>query len=746
MTRLSGAVLVLLLTLASGGLAAQATQLVITTEPAASSEANQTFTVVVEARDVTNTLDAAYVSNVDVALTTGTGALGGTIQVAAVGGVATFNNLTIDTVGTNKQLTLTSGGLTPAVSVTFTITADRLIVTTQPSNAEANAAISPAVVVAAQDGNGNTDTTFTGNVGAAIASGGGATGGTTSVAAVAGVATFSNLNVTTVGAKTLDFTATGLTPATSGSFTITADRLIVTTQPTTTVAGAAIATITVAAQDGAGNTDTTFTANVTAGLTTGTGTLSGTTIVAAVAGVASFSTLSINLIGVDKELTFTATGLTAAVSNAFTINPDADDEVRFVQEPTNAQTGVAISPAITVEIIDQFGNRTASTASVMLVIGANPGSSTLTGGGATAALAGLATFATVSLNNAGTGYTLVASSGALTTDTSATFNVTATPTPTISVVGTLTAFSTTGVSVPSTQQSYNVSGSNLTADITITPPTHFQISTVGGGGFTPTNPITLVQAGGTVASTQIFVRYNPTNTSTPHTGNITHASTGATTQNQAVSGNIAAPAAAALTAGGGNPGAQNASPGSTKTALVFRVTETGGGSAYVVTSVTASIATTGNTGGAAIVRIQSVALRRGGTLLGTITNGGAGWSVAADTVTVAFSGLSSSVTASTSADFTLSITFTGASVPVPAPRYVASIASTGVNGGTGITGALVSGGQITIADSIPDDPLADPDEDDNSCDLSTRGGPAWPLVLVFATLAAVALRRRRAGA
>lgn len=746
MTRLSGAVLVLLLTLASGGLAAQATQLVITTEPAASSEANQTFTVVVEARDAGNTLDAAYVSNVDVALTTGTGALGGTVQVAAVGGVATFNNLTIDTVGTNKQLTLTSGALNPAVSITFTITADRLIITTQPSNAEANAAIAPAVVVAAQDGNGNTDTTFTGNVAAAVATGTGATGGTTSVAAVAGVATFSNLTVTTVGAKTLDFTSAGLTTATSASFTITADRLIITAQPTTTVAGVAIATITVAAQDGAGNTDTTFTANVTAALTTGTGTLSGTTMVAAAAGVASFSTLSINLIGSNKELTFTATGLTSAISNPFTINPDADDEVRFVQEPTNAQTGVAISPAITVEIIDQFGNRTTSTASVTLNIGANPGSSVLTGGGATAAVAGLATFSTVSLNNAGTGYTLIASSGALTTDTSATFNITATPTPTISVVGTLTAFSTTGVSVPSAQQSYNVSGTNLTANITITPPAHFQISTVGGGGFTPTDPITLVQAGGTVASTQIFVRYNPTNTSTPHTGNITHASTGATTQNQAVSGNIAAPAAAALSAGSGNPGAQNANPGSTRTALVFRVTETGGGTAYTVTSVSVTVATTNNAAGAAVSRIASVSLRRGGTLLGTVTNGGAGWSVVGDNVTVAYTGLSSAVNPATSADFTVSITFTGAAIPSPAPRYVTSVASTGVNGGTAITGTLVSGGQITLAESAPDDPFAEDEDDDDSCDLSTRGGPAWPLALAVALMSVFALVRRRANA
>lgn len=324
--------------------------------------------------------------------------------------------------------------------------------------------------------------------------------------------------------------------------------------------------------------------------------------------------------------------------------------------------------------------------------------------------------------------------------------VAAAGTPTISVVGTLTAFSTTGVSIPSAQQSYNVSGSNLTANITITPPTHFQISTTGGGGFTPTNPITLIQTGGTVASTQIFVRYNPTNTSTPHTGNITHASTGATTQNQAVSGNIAAPAAAALSAGSGNPGAQNANPGSTRTALVFRVTETGGGTAYTVTSVSVTVATTNNAAGAAVARIASVTLRRGGTLLGTVTNGGAGWSVVGDNVTVAYTGLSSAVNPATSADFTVSITFTGAAIPTPAPRYVTSVASTGVNGGTAITGTLVSGGQITLAESAPEDPFAEDEDEDDSCDLSTRGGPAWPLALAVALMSVFALVRRRADA
>ncbi|MGV8018097.1 MAG: T9SS type A sorting domain-containing protein [Ignavibacteria bacterium] len=104
--------------------------------------------------------------------------------------------------------------------------------------------------------------------------------------------------------------------------------------------------------------------------------------------------------------------------------------------------------------------------------------------------------------------------------------------PMITTTGTLTAFSTVA-GTPSTEQTYTVSGSNLTADISITAPTNFQISTNSGTGFS--SGLTLTQSGGTVSSTTIYVRYNPS-AGGSHSGDITHSSTGATTVNVAVSG------------------------------------------------------------------------------------------------------------------------------------------------------------------------------------------------------------------
>ncbi|PKP22146.1 MAG: hypothetical protein CVU05_05110 [Bacteroidetes bacterium HGW-Bacteroidetes-21] len=109
-----------------------------------------------------------------------------------------------------------------------------------------------------------------------------------------------------------------------------------------------------------------------------------------------------------------------------------------------------------------------------------------------------------------------------------------TSTPTITV-GSLTAFGNQCTNTTSAEKSYTVSGSNLTANISIVPPTGFEISTGTGGSFVATNPITLTQSGGNVASTTIYVRFIPTLVQA-YSGNIAHTSTGATQKDVAVSG------------------------------------------------------------------------------------------------------------------------------------------------------------------------------------------------------------------
>ena len=82
---------------------------------------------------------------------------------------------------------------------------------------------------------------------------------------------------------------------------------------------------------------------------------------------------------------------------------------------------------MTVAVEDANGNvETADNATtVSLAIGTNPGGGTLTGGSAVTVASGIATFSGLSINKAGTGYTLTASSTpSYTAATSAAFNIT----------------------------------------------------------------------------------------------------------------------------------------------------------------------------------------------------------------------------------------------------------------------------------------------------------------------------------
>jgi len=70
----------------------------------------------------------------------------------------------------------------------------------------------------------------------------------------------------------------------------------------------------------------------------------------------------------------------------------------------------------------------------------------------------------------------------------------------------LSGFSYIDGNGPSAEQSFTAQGINLTANISIVPPTNYEISTGSGGSFVATNPITLTQSGGSVGVTTIYVR------------------------------------------------------------------------------------------------------------------------------------------------------------------------------------------------------------------------------------------------
>src|SRR5436309_5885806 len=116
-----------------------------------------------------------------------------------------------------------------SVSTQFTVvgTPTQLAFTAQPITSTVNNTIgsSPAggIKVAIQDANGNTNNLSTASITVAIGSNpsGGTLSGTTTVAAVNGVATFSNLSINAVGTGyTLSASSAGLTGTTSSAFNI----------------------------------------------------------------------------------------------------------------------------------------------------------------------------------------------------------------------------------------------------------------------------------------------------------------------------------------------------------------------------------------------------------------------------------------------------------------------------------------------------------------------------------------------
>jgi len=293
----------------------------------------------------------------------------------------------------------------------------------------AGAAITPVVQVTAQDGNGNTATGFTGNVTVAIGTNPstGTLAGTLTHAAVGGVATFSGLSIDKVGTG-YTLTATGAGSTTSAAFNITAGTataLVFSVEPTNAVAGAAITpAVQVTALDASNNTATGFTGGITVAIGTNPsgGTLAGTLTHAAVGGVATFSGLSIDKAG--TGYTLTATGAGSTTSAAFNITAGTATQLVFSVQPSSTTAGGAITPAVQVTALDASNNTaTGFTGNVTVAIGTNPSGGTLAGTLSHAAVGGVATFSGLSIDKAGTGYTLTATGAGSTT--SAAFNITA---------------------------------------------------------------------------------------------------------------------------------------------------------------------------------------------------------------------------------------------------------------------------------------------------------------------------------
>jgi hypothetical protein len=220
----------------------------------------------------------------------------------------------------------------PGVSVTFTVTGGGGKLTAVGDNSLVTS------VVATTDAEGNA------TVGSWVLG--------TGTNTVTAVATAPHLRSGIDPAAGLTFTATALPPV----------KLAFGTQPVSTTAGSTF-TVTVLVQDAQGNTVPASSATVGLTLNAGNGAvLSGTTSVAAVNGVATFSGLSIAKAGTNYTLSATSAPLTAATSNQFNITAGTASSISI--NAGNNQTAAdgsilgttAGTTAPSVKVTDQHGN------------------------------------------------------------------------------------------------------------------------------------------------------------------------------------------------------------------------------------------------------------------------------------------------------------------------------------------------------------------------------------------------------
>jgi len=293
----------------------------------------------------------------------------------------------------------------------------------------------------------------------------GRTGGTNTLSATVG----------TLPAVT--FTATGLSPS----------KLAITAQPTSATAVAVLAPMVFTAQDASDGTAVTFTGpvTVTLGSNPGGATLGGVTTVNAIAGVATFSTLTVNRPGTGYTIVASAEGLANATTIPFNVVVGASARLVFTRSPVSTTAGAPLTAQVTAQ--DGAGNATPSfVGAVQVSLAQNADGATLFGGGTATAVGGVANFANLAVTRIGTGYRLTASANGLVSATSDPFNVATGPAARLDLVsgGGQSANANEALPRPIVAQVTDAAG-NPVANRSVT----FQV-VQGGGTVTPGSALT----------------------------------------------------------------------------------------------------------------------------------------------------------------------------------------------------------------------------------------------------------------
>lgn len=424
----------------------------------------------------------------------GSATLGGTLTTSAVAGLATFADLSVSAAG--KAYKIKAGN----AALAATVISDAFDVDQVPSGlslfaggaqtAAIRTQLAPiAVKVADANGIGVAGVT----VAFDVLTGGGTLVLDNGVTDAGGIARVKWTLGDVVGAQSIRATSAGL----AGSpLTITATAtplpvagLAFVQGPSNVQMNTAMSpAVTVRAVNADGQTVTTFTGNVELTLLNNpnSATLGGTTTIAAVNGIATFSNLTVNVAGSGYALKAASGTLATATSGTFVVSPPPAVGVAFDVQPSNTVSGTAITPAMTVRIVDANGNTVPGATNVVTLSKAVPLQDFGLFGTLTAtAVNGVATFANVTVNSPGTGFTLKATAEGLIQGTSAAFNITAAPPPTRTWQGTTSADWNTA-------ENWNPVGVPTSADSVVIPAAANPAELAGSA----TARVVVIQSGG----------------------------------------------------------------------------------------------------------------------------------------------------------------------------------------------------------------------------------------------------------
>ena len=403
------------------------------------------LTTTAEAVTLTSNTSGTYLFNTTSGATSPTGST--TVNIPS--GSSSVSFYYGDTKAGSPTITAAKTGLTSATQGE-TITASgpaKLIFTNSAASgaASASASVGP-ITVQEQDQYGNLTTTaeavtLTSNTSGTYlfntTSGATSPTGSTTVNIPSGSSSVSfYYGDTKAGSPTITAAKTGLTSATQGE-TITASgpaKLIFTNSAASGAASASasVGPITVQEQDQYGNLTTTAEAvtltsntsgtylfNTTSGATSPTG----STTVNIPSGSSSVSFYYGDTKAGSPTITAAKTGLTSATQGETITAATFNDALVFVAQPADTFAGTAISPSLTVQVEDSFGNPVSDNG---LAVTLSPSVNAIASGAtANTNSAGLATFSATTINTAAANLTLTASaSGVSTSSPSSSFNVT----------------------------------------------------------------------------------------------------------------------------------------------------------------------------------------------------------------------------------------------------------------------------------------------------------------------------------